>query len=221
MRYLYLHGFASSPQSRKAQFMQAKMATVGRSLLIPDLNQNDFTHLTLTRQLQQVASAWDAAEPVTIIGSSFGGLTAAWLAERHTVVQRLVLLAPAFRFLDHWLPRLGDAQVRQWQQTGQLSVYHYSAGAMLPLHYGFVEDAGHYDEATLQRSLPTLILHGRSDAVIPLASSRAYAAARPWVTLQELDSDHALTDVQEHIWQAIQQFCPELKSVQYGAKQEA
>ena len=192
--------------------MQAQMTSVGRSLLIPDLNQNDFTHLTLTRQLHQMSAYLKDAEPVTIIGSSFGGLTATWLAEQHSAVQRLVLLAPAFRFLEHWLPKLGDAQVKRWREAGQLSVYHYSAGAMQPLHYGFVEDALQYDETTLQRSLPTLILHGRSDEVIPIASSRDYAAARPWVTLQELDSDHSLTNVENQIWQAIQHFCPELSA---------
>jgi pimeloyl-ACP methyl ester carboxylesterase len=210
MRYLYLHGFASSPQSRKAQFMQAQLASVGRSLIIPDLNQNDFTHLTLSRQLRQVSEYLDDAEPVTMIGSSFGGLTAAWFAEQHSVVRRLVLMAPAFGFLDHWLPRLGDAQVNHWRETGQLSVYHYSAEVMLPLHYGFVDDALQYEDKTLQRSLPTLILHGRSDTVIPIESSRNYAASRPWVTLHELDSDHGLTDVQDQIWQAIQHVCPEL-----------
>jgi hypothetical protein len=75
------------------------------------------------------------------------------------------------------------------------------------LDYKFVEDAACYDESALQRSLPTLILHGQADEVIPLQASLLFAETRPWVELTQLNSDHALTDVSELIWQAIQEFC--------------
>jgi pimeloyl-ACP methyl ester carboxylesterase len=68
-------------------------------------------------------------------------------------------------------------------------------------------DAMQYREETIARSLPTLILHGKHDEVIPLQASRAFAKSRPWVQLIELDSDHALTNVSTEIWQAIQSFC--------------
>ncbi|HEY9655487.1 MAG TPA: YqiA/YcfP family alpha/beta fold hydrolase, partial [Crinalium sp.] len=144
---------------------------------------------------------------VMLIGSSFGGLTAAWLGEQHLQVDRLVLLAPAFGFLNHWLHRLGDVQVRQWQTEGYLPIYHYGEAKKLPLSYGFVMDAMQYREECITRSLPTLILHGKHDDVIPLQASRDFAKSRPWVQLIELDSDHALTDVSTEIWQAIQSFC--------------
>lgn len=208
MNYIYLHGFASSPQSTKARDLGDRFRQRGIPLTVPNLNQNDFSHLTLSRQLRQVESLFPPAPaPVTIIGSSFGGLTAAWLGQFHIQVDRLVLLAPAFRFLDHWLPRLGDEQVNQWRLTGALPVYHYSAGQMLPLHYGFVEDAVAYREEQIQRPVPTLILHGIQDDVIPIAASIGFACDRPWVTLVKLNSDHALTDVSEQIWQSIKDFC--------------
>lgn len=188
--------------------LRDRFAKLKRSLVIPDLNQNDFTHLTLSRQLQQVKALFPPApEPVTLIGSSFGGLTAAWLGDRYPQVDRLILLAPAFGFLAHWLPRLGEAQVQQWQTEGYLSVYHYGEAKKLPLHYIFVTDAAQYWEEMMARSLPTLILHGKHDDVIPLQASVDFAKSRPWVQLLELDSDHALTDVSSDIWQAIQSFC--------------
>lgn len=208
-QYLYLHGFASSPNSMKARDLASRFAQLGIALDRLDLNQNDFTHLTLTRQLQQVADALpaDSTTPVTIIGSSFGGLTAAWAGERHSQIHRLVLMAPAFGFLSHWLPRVGEAQLQQWRTSGYLSVYHYSAEQMLPLHYQFVEDAMQYEDALIQRPLPTLILHGQQDDVIPITASADFARSRPWVTFIELESDHALTNVSEQIWQEIKTFC--------------
>jgi pimeloyl-ACP methyl ester carboxylesterase len=209
MDYLYLHGFASGPQSYKGQVLAQRFHALGRTLAIPDLNQGDFTHLTLTRQIQQGLD-WMADRPaVTIIGSSFGGLTAAWLAQHPQTqgrVVRLVLLAPAFQFLAQWLPRLGPETVTAWRQSGQMATYHYGDKATRPLDYGFVRDAEQYDEANLTTPVPTLVLHGLRDEVISIQASRDYAKGRPWVTLMELDSDHSLGDVEAEIWAAIHSF---------------
>jgi pimeloyl-ACP methyl ester carboxylesterase len=204
--YIYLHGFASSPQSYKAQYLCDRFAQWGLNLNILDLNEGDFSHLTLTRQIKQIQTAFPSTSiPVTLIGSSFGGLTAAWLAEKYPQVQRLILLAPAFGFLEHWLPKLGQAQIKQWQ-SGYLPVYHYGYQRQIPLHYDFVTDLNQYQDKQLKRSLPTLIFHGKKDEVIPINASREYASQRPWVKLIELDSDHSLIDVLENITQAIANF---------------
>lgn len=206
--YIYLHGFASGPQSRKACYLRSRFAGLGYSLKIPDLNQNDFFHLTLTRQLQHLTQLLShSCHPVTIIGSSFGGLTAAWVAEKYPQVRQIVLLAPAFQFLDCWLPTLKPQEIHTWQTQGSLSVYHYAYQQNLQLSHHFLRDLHQYRESQLQRAVPTLLLHGTHDEVIPIQVSRQFASCRPWVTLQELNSDHALANVLPEIWQAICQFC--------------
>jgi hypothetical protein len=206
--YIYLHGFASGPQSRKASYLRDRFASLGSSLKIPDLNQRDFFHLSLTRQLQQVANFFpNSPNSVTIIGSSFGGLTAAWLAQKYPQVRQIVLLAPAFQFLDCWLPTLKPEDLRTWETQGSLSVYHYAYQQNLPLSHNFLNDLRQYHESQLQRPVPTLLLHGRHDEVIPIRVSRQFAKSRPWITLQELESDHALANVLPEIWQAINWFC--------------
>jgi pimeloyl-ACP methyl ester carboxylesterase len=209
LRFIYLHGFASSPLSSKAVYLRDRLASLQIPLQVPDLNQGDFSRLTISRQARQVEAEFLATPsvPVTLIGSSLGGLTAAWLGQQHPQVQQLVLLAPAFGFLDHWLSRLGEEQRRQWQASGYLSVYHYGERRSLPLHYPFVEDAKKLNESQWLRPIPTLILHGIHDQVIPIAASRHYARERPWVKLIELNSDHALGDVLPQIWDAVQKFC--------------
>lgn len=199
MQYIYLHGFASSPRSKKAQYFRARFQSLGLSLITPDLNQGDFFHLTLTRQIQQVISLLRPDEPVTLIGSSFGGLTAAWVAEQCPQVRQLFLLAPAFEFAAQWLPRLGS-RLQDWQQTGVLEVYHHTQERLLPLSYDFCKDLQTYDEHQLRRPVPTLIFHGTADDVISIDASRRYSSGRLWVSCVELDSDHALTDVQDAIW---------------------
>jgi pimeloyl-ACP methyl ester carboxylesterase len=206
MDYIYLHGFASSPRSTKAKALSDRFRRLNLTLHIPDLNQGNFFHLTLTRQIHQVEAILPLT-PVTLMGSSLGGLTAAWLAERNPQIQRLVLLAPAFEFLLHWLPRIGAEQLQQWRTQQTLPIYHYASGQERNLSYKFLQDAEQYSDAMLQRAIPTLILHGLQDEVIPIQASREFAAQRPWVELIELSSDHGLTDNLEEVWQATLNFC--------------
>ena len=206
--YIYLHGFSSGPGSTKAKYIQAQFAQIGIELQVPDLNQDDFTHLTVSRQIAQVVDLFPAdSSPVTLIGSSLGGWIAAIIAQDHPQVERSILLAPAFDFLAHWLPKIGDRQLNSWQKTGYLSIYHHAIKNLVPLHYDFLTDARKYPLAEITRNLPTLIIHGIHDDVIPVTASRAFVKDRAWVELLEWDSDHQLTDASERIWQEIRRFC--------------
>jgi hypothetical protein len=75
------------------------------------------------------------------------------------------------------------------------------------LEYGFVADAQRYPDGALRRPVPTLIVHGIRDEIIPIQSSRDYVARRPWAQLVSVESDHALTDVLDPIWQVASRFC--------------
>ncbi|NJL83967.1 MAG: alpha/beta fold hydrolase [Chloroflexaceae bacterium] len=206
-KFVYLHGFASSPRSSKAQYFQERFGERGEALTLVDLNGGDFSGLTLTRQIQQVAALLPPAPAeVVAIGSSLGGLTAAWLAEQSVQVVRVVLLAPAFGFLPRYLQQLGEEQVQQWRSSGSLPIYHYAEAKPLPLNYNFVRDAEQYDDRQLQRPTPTLILHGKFDETVPIEASRDYARSRPWVKLVELESNHSLTDALPLLWSETQAF---------------
>ncbi|WP_293342940.1 YqiA/YcfP family alpha/beta fold hydrolase [Microcoleus sp. CAWBG58] len=217
--YIYLHGFASSPDSTKAKYFRDRFSSLGIDLKTPDLNYNDFSRLTLTRQLDQIETEFLQTQSsksvenvknlgeVTIIGSSFGGLTAAWLAQRQLSIKQIVLLAPAFQFLSHWLPQLGQQQLEKWQSEKYLPVYHYGEQRYLPLNYEFVTDMAQYPEEKLMRSVPTLILHGKHDTIVPIQASRSFSDNRPWVQLIELEDDHSLGNVLAEIWEAMQKFC--------------
>ena len=212
MHYIYLHGFASSPNSNKAKYILERFTENQIKLEIADLNCDDFYHLTITRQIKQVVASFEQKKDLTIIGSSLGGLTAAYIGEEFLQVKRLILLAPAFGFLSHWLPTLGTEVIQRWQQEKYLMVHHYGEQRELPLSYDFLTDANQYQEQVLQRPIPTLILHGQHDEVIPIQASRDFAQKRSWVELIELNSDHALSNVMMEIWQAIEDFCQISKS---------
>jgi uncharacterized protein len=206
--YIYLHGFASGPGSTKAKYIKAQFEKIGIELQVPDLNQDNFAHLTVSRQIAQVVNLFPQdGKPITLIGSSLGGWISTIIAQNQPRVDRLILLAPAFDFLDHWLPKIGDRELTSWKSSKYLSVYHHALKNLSPLHYDFLIDAGRYPLSEIDRVLPTLIIHGLHDDVIPISASRAFLAEHPEVELLEWDSDHQLTDLNAEIWQEIRRFC--------------
>lgn len=198
MRVVYLHGFASSPQSSKAQFFQRKFAGVGVPVEIPQLDEGRFEQLTISGQLGVIDRAV-GGEPAVLMGSSLGGYLAALYASRHPEIERLILLAPAFQFPRRWRERYSNEDWERWQREGSTPVFHYGEGRQRRLGYQFVEDAADYEDEP-DFAQPALILHGTRDDVVPATISTAYAERRPRVRLVLLESGHELTDVLDRMW---------------------
>src|ERR671939_518068 len=133
MRYVWLHGFASGPESTKGRFIRDRLAERDRRLEIPDLNRPAFRDLTITRSLEQV-DALLSGERAVLFGSSLGGYTAAlWSALRPGRATSLVLLAPAFDLAARWKERTGDDELCRWREQGEVQVDHYAWGRKEPL----------------------------------------------------------------------------------------
>jgi pimeloyl-ACP methyl ester carboxylesterase len=198
-KFVYLHGFASSPQSSKAQFFRQRFQEKGLALEILSLDGGDFTNLSITGQLRIVDAAV-AGQPSILIGSSLGGYLAALYAARHSNIQKLVLLAPAFRFSSRWRERYSGQDLMRWQRDGSIPVFHYGYDREIPLGYQIMDDSLNYEEEP-EFAQPTLVLHGNLDDVVPASISTTYAERHPNVTLRLLDSGHELTDVLEDLWE--------------------
>jgi uncharacterized protein len=203
-RILYLHGFASSPSSRKAGFFAERLRAIGFQVDIPDLAEGNFTRLTISRQLR-LTERITRAEPVILIGSSLGGYLAALLAARHRHVMRLILLAPAFQFYNLWMSELHPDDIASWQQTGTRSVFHYGAGRNEQIGYQLMDDASQF-EGFPDFFQPALIFHGNHDSVVPVQYSAEFCQSHPNVQLVLLESGHELTDVLDTIWEYSKNF---------------
>jgi len=196
MRVVYLHGFASSPLSSKAQFFRARFAERGVPMAIPQLDEGRFEDLTISGQLRVIADAV-GEQPAILMGSSLGGYLAALYAARHPAqVERMVLLAPAFQFPRRWQEHYSP---EKWKREGRMPVFHYGDGRERRLGYQFVEDAAQYEDEPEFRQ-PALILHGIQDSVVPATISRSYAARHPNIELVLLEAGHELTDVLGTMW---------------------
>jgi pimeloyl-ACP methyl ester carboxylesterase len=204
MHIVYLHGFASSPQSGKARFFKSKFEERGISIDIPELDAGSFERLTVSGMLdvvdQLVAGRSCVPGSFVMMGSSLGGFIAALYAARHPrEVERMVLLAPALQFAKRWKARFGADELDEWKRQGWKSFYHYGRKRDERLGYSFVEDAMQF-EGEPEFPQRALILHGSADETVPVEMSRDYTASHANVILKELASGHELTDVTEDLW---------------------
>jgi pimeloyl-ACP methyl ester carboxylesterase len=206
---VYLHGFASSPASSKATRFGRELAALAVPFVCPDLNEPDFSTLTVTRMLRQTAAVVDAAKsPVALIGSSLGAFVAlhAAAAAGPDKVDRLVVMAPALDFGGNRLRQLGEVGIDEWRRSGKLRVHHYASGQPRDVGFELFEDAAKYDALTLELALPILAFQGRQDASVDPKMVERWAAARPNVSLRLVDDDHQLTTSVDAIWQESKTF---------------
>ena len=102
---VYLHGFRSSPASRKARVLCDAVAALPAStrpvLHVPELTDGPAAAITAVLDLVRGVDA----QALAFVGSSLGGFYATYLAER--LAARAVLVNPAVRPYDDLRPYVG------------------------------------------------------------------------------------------------------------------
>lgn len=206
---IYLHGFASSPFSSKAQRFERELRARGVGFGCPDFNEPEFETLTVTRMLDQTAAAIESAPsgPVALVGSSLGAFVALHAAARDADkarprVDRLMLMAPALDFGGNRLRQLGDHGIEEWRRAGTLRVFHYAHNAERDIGFALYEDAARYDAFDMHLDLPTLVFQGTRDALVDPEQVRRWASSRSIVDLRLVDDEHQLTASIDEIWRA-------------------
>jgi uncharacterized protein len=192
--FIYLHGFASSPGSQKACVFKDHFKKAGLTLIIPDLQEDDFENLTVTSQVSLVQKIIDG-KPDTdfaLIGSSMGGYVATLIAETRKEIGSLYLMAPGFNFLNRWMTNMGWDKSSLNLMPDLIQVFHYRYNKEVTLKTKLFRDAIDWDSLPMIHNVPTRIIHGIHDETVPIQESRNYVSSRPWCQLIELEADHGL-----------------------------
>lgn len=198
---IYLHGFCSGPDSYKGSYLRDKFAQTDVHLHTPDLNGDDFEHLTIRGQLQIVADLVNEMDgEIILMGSSMGAYLATLFAQQMPRVKKLVLIAPAFQFTTRYMERMAAKDLEGWKRRGFIEVYHYAYQQIKKLHFGILEDAQRYDKMNLDRQIPALLIHGVEDETVPYQLSIDYLRANAEAKLLLLNGDHQLKENVADIW---------------------
>lgn len=211
---VYLHGFASSPRSSKAQFFASRASRAGLRVDVPDLNQPDFHTLTVTRMLDAVDASLAALGdgPMALVGSSLGAFAAVLAADRRgrgsrrPDIDRLILLAPALDLVSSLESDLGADALADWERRDRRDVFHYADNRMRTLGWAFMADARQHDAFGVQLDKPVLIYQGTRDEVVAPASVERWARGRDGVTLRLVDDGHQLLQHMEPLWEDVARF---------------
>jgi uncharacterized protein len=193
VQFIYLHGFASSPYSNKAQVFKAAFEERGLDLTIPDLDGGNFKCMTLSSQINVIENCLGEFENghYALIGSSMGGYLAALVSQLRKDIDAIYLMAPAFEFLHRWNLR-NEEQFGKNNTPDNIKVFHYRLNSEVIFQTKIFDDAKKWEEVRFFRELPIRIAHGLHDDSVPIEVSRKFISSYPWATLEELDSDHGL-----------------------------
>jgi len=193
IQFIYLHGFASSPQSQKATAFIKRFAALGLPLTVPDLEGGDFKHLTISRQLRIIEKTLDSfpVASFALIGSSMGGYLAALTAQIRHEVKGAYLMCPGFNFIQRWRSALSE-EIQKAGGAGLIRVFNYRYNKTMELDVGIFEDAEQWEGVEFGRPVPTRIVHGIHDDTVDIGESRDFARNHRWASLKEVDSDHGL-----------------------------
>ena len=192
--FVYLHGFASGPSSKKASAFKNKFKEIGVSLNTPDLEGGKFENMTLTSQVNIVVGLLDQfqCKKVCLIGSSMGGYLATLVAQRRVEVKATYLMAPGFNFLERWMRSLKLDFDDETCWDPKIQIFHYRYDETKYIRTDIFKDAKNWRSLGLKREVPSRIVHGTHDEVVPIDESKKFISRRPWCSLKELDSDHGL-----------------------------
>jgi len=184
---LYLHGFRSSPSSRKATQLQQALRARGRlaEYRCPQLPASPRQAIDAAKRLLDAGPA----EEVALIGSSLGGYYATWLAER--VGCRAVLLNPAIRPQDDLAGHLGVQPV-------------YSSDASIDFRPEYLVELEEVDTRSITRPDRYFLIAATGDTVIDYRTmTRKYVGARQRVIE---GGDHELSNFEQYIEEVLA-FC--------------
>lgn len=187
---LYLHGFASSPNSQKIHSLRALLAPMGVELNTPDLNVPSFEKLDFEEMVKTAGRV--AVAPRAIVGSSLGSVVALEVVRRGLLAP-LVLIAPGLGIRDRWLAKLppGDP----------IEIFNFAQGRKMPIHRAFFEQMSGVDVDRDPPPVPVTIFMGRKDETIPFdrvasvwESWKASGKLAPGSKFIEIpEGDHGLT----------------------------
>lgn len=168
---IYIHGFGLQRQDEvtdlQAYLKQARIKVISFDLYDEHNDENWYRWVATAEQ--KIKDYLKKGYRVNVIGFSMGGVIASFLAS-YLKVHKLVLLAPAFEFLDF---ESGSRFVNNFLHLNQEEKDEYLKKRMLDYQYfiSFQELVKRLKVSIKKVSCPLLILQGTEDEYVPNKAS--------------------------------------------------
>ena len=180
---LIIHGFAGGThdEERLANYLEHSAKFDVYAFTLPGHDKRTFRSVRYTEWIraseEQIESLINSGyKNIYLIGHSMGGVIASYLAGKYSEVKKVVLAAPAFRYLTvssnaNNLEKLkkGIALIKNNDKDEIITRF-----LKLPLSSvkEFASLISEYKNSYLNIKVPVLILHGDKDTIVPLKSSQ-------------------------------------------------
>ena len=111
-------------------------------------------------------------QKIGLLGSSFGGIASIMVASKTKDLFLLILKSPVSNYVEVEEIRIEYPRFEEWKKKG-FKYCENDDGRILRLNYSFFEDFKNNDgyKAAPKIHIPTLIVHGDADAIVPVEQS--------------------------------------------------
>ncbi len=209
------HGFLSNKNSSTNKALTRRLVERGIATLRFDFfgqgeSDGPFEAISVTTAHGQAlaAVAWAADHgyrAIGLVGSSFGGLVALLAAADEPRLRCLGLKCPVPDFPELLRLEFGPEGMAKWEQTETIPDVTGGPGR-LRLRYSFFEDCQRHDgyAAARKMTIPTLIVQGDRDELVPLHQARRLHTSLQGVARLEIlqGADHGFSQA-EHFHRMI------------------
>ncbi len=196
------HGFSTSKNSTTNHVLNERLNSQEISTFRFDFfghgeSEGKFEDITVSEGINDVLHAIrflkdNGYNKIGLSGSSFGGFCSSLAASQSKDLFCLALKAPVSDYEEVELLRFRQEGIADWKKKG-FRIYENSKGHSLKLNYTFFDDLKKnlaYSGASKIR-IPTLIVHGDADSVVPISQSKKIAKMIPNCQLKIISgADH-------------------------------
>jgi|SRR3989339_213921 len=200
---IIIHGFTSNKEygSKITAELLAKNNINSLTIDLNDCGESEskFEEMTITRYVDTILCAIHYCEKkgfriINLIGTSSGGLLVMVAALKYPNLNSLILRSTS-AFDAEWFKEFagGNKGLAEWKKKGYIQ--YKNKNAIKKLKYDYYKDALKYNMYKKSKNIkiPTLIIHGTKDPVIPIKNTIKLAKNFPKAKLVKIEgADHTL-----------------------------
>lgn len=179
---LLIHGFAGGPWDHQnlANDLQLYIDFDVYSVILPGHDKGIITNVTKEDWIKAVEIQTEKLinrgyKTIYVIGHSMGGVIATYIASKYTQVKKLILVAPAFKYLKFKDEKLDiiDSIIsvpKVFKDYDNKEIISRILKVPLSTTLEFIKLVKEHTSDVKSITIPTLIIHGDNDQIVPRES---------------------------------------------------